>query len=95
MPPGAGRGGRGGPGAGARRGGKRRYLFRRRKFCKFCDEKVKYIDFKDVRTLQSFIPERGKIMPRRTSGTCASHQRDLKRAIKRARNIALLPFTTD
>ncbi len=97
MPPGAGRGGRGGGGggAGARRGGKRRYLFRRRKFCKFCDEKVKYIDFKDVRTLQSFIPERGKILPRRTSGTCASHQRDLKRAIKRARNIALLPFTTD
>ncbi len=95
MPPGAGRGGRGGSGGGARRGGKRRYLFRRRKFCKFCDEKVKYIDFKDVRTLQSFIPERGKILPRRTSGTCASHQRDLKRAIKRARNIALLPFTTD
>ncbi len=95
MPPGAGRGGRAGAGAGARRGGKRRYLFRRRKFCKFCDEKVKYIDFKDVRTLQSFIPERGKILPRRTSGTCASHQRDLKRAIKRARNIALLPFTTD
>jgi small subunit ribosomal protein S18 len=56
---------------------------------------VKYIDFKDVRTLQSFIPERGKILPRRTSGTCASHQRDLMRAIKRARNIALLPFTTD
>ncbi|TDI33345.1 MAG: 30S ribosomal protein S18 [Acidobacteria bacterium] len=95
MPPGAGRGGRGGGGAVARRGGKRRYLFRRRKFCKFCDEKVKYIDFKDVRTLQSFIPERGKILPRRTSGTCASHQRDLKRAIKRARNIALLPFTTE
>ena len=96
MPPGASRGGRGGAGAGpARRGGKRRYLFRRRKFCKFCDEKVKYIDFKDVRTLQSFIPERGKILPRRTSGTCASHQRDLMRAIKRARNIALLPFTTD
>ena len=96
MPPGASRGGRGAAGAGAaRRGGKRRYLFRRRKFCKFCDEKVKYIDFKDVRTLQSFIPERGKILPRRTSGTCASHQRDLKRAIKRARNIALLPFTTD
>ena len=95
MPPGVGRGARGGAGAGPRRGGKRRYLFRRRKFCKFCDEKVKYIDFKDIRTLQSFIPERGKILPRRTSGTCASHQRDLKRAIKRARNIALLPFTTD
>ncbi len=95
MPPGAGRGTRGGAGGGARRGSKRRYLFRRRKFCKFCDEKVKYIDFKDIRTLQSFIPERGKILPRRTSGTCASHQRDLKCAIKRARNIALLPFTTD
>ena len=93
MPAGGG-GGRGGGGARGR-GGKRRYLFRRRKFCKFCDEKTKYIDFKDVRTLQSYIPERGKILPRRTSGTCAAHQRELMRAIKRARNIALLPFITD
>jgi small subunit ribosomal protein S18 len=95
MPAGGGRGGGRAGGRGPARGGKRRYLFRRRKFCKFCDEKVRYIDFKDVRTLQSYTPERGKILPRRTSGTCATHQRDLMRAIKRARNIALLPFTTD
>ncbi|MGD8377000.1 MAG: 30S ribosomal protein S18 [Acidobacteriota bacterium] len=87
----AGRGGSGGGG----RGGRRRFLFRRRKFCKFCEEKINYIDFKDVRVLQGYVPERGKILPRRTSGTCSAHQRELKRAIKRARNIALLPFTTD
>jgi len=82
--------------AGARTGGARRkFLFRRRKFCKFCEEKVSYIDFKDVRLLQSYIPERGKILPRRTSGTCAAHQRQVMQAIKRARNIALLPYTTD
>ena len=93
---GRGRGGRGGGRSGpGGRGGKRRYLFRRRKFCKFCDEKIRYIDFKEVRILQAYIPERGKILPRRTSGTCASHQRELMRAIKRARNIALLPYTTD
>ncbi len=94
----AGRGGRGrggGRAGGASRGGRKRFLFRRRKFCKFCEEKVKYIDFKDVRVLQGYVPERGKILPRRTSGTCSAHQRQLKRAIKRARNIALLPFTTD
>ena len=95
-----GRGGGRGGGRGAARGrprggGRKRFLFRRRKFCKFCEEKVSYIDFKDVRLLQGFVPERGKILPRRTSGTCASHQRQLKTAIKRARNIALLPFTTD
>ena len=83
-------------GAGARRGGgRRKFLFRRRKFCKFCEDKVNYIDFKDVRLLQSYIPERGKILPRRTSGTCATHQRQVMQAIKRARNIALLPYTTD
>ena len=95
---GGGGGGRGGGrsgGRGAPRGGRRKFLFRRRKFCKFCEEKVKYIDFKDVRVLTGFVPERGKILPRRTSGTCSAHQRQLKRAIKRARNIALLPFTTD
>jgi small subunit ribosomal protein S18 len=98
---GAGRGGRGrgrGAKAGGRDaagGGRRRFLFRRRKYCKFCEEKVNYIDFKDVRLLQGYIPERAKILPRRTSGTCASHQRQLKQAIKRARNIALLPFTTE
>jgi len=57
--------------------------------------KFEYIDYKDVRLLQGFIPERGKILPRRISGTCSMHQRGLMHAIKRARNIALLPFTAD
>ncbi len=74
---------------------KRKFLFKRRKFCKICEEKIPYIDYKDIRLLQSFIPERGKILPRRISGACAKHQREIMRAIKRARNIALLPFTTD
>jgi small subunit ribosomal protein S18 len=87
-----GRGGRGGPRA---RGGRRRFLFRRRKYCKFCEDKIDYIDYKDPRLLQNYTPERGKILPRRISGTCANHQRQLMRAIKRARNIAFLPFTTD
>ena len=77
------------------RGGKKRYLFRRRKYCKFCEDKIEFIDFKDQRLLQNYTPERGKILPRRISGACAHHQRQLMRAIKRARNIALLPFTTD
>ncbi len=79
--------------SGARRGGKRFY-YRRRKVCKFCAEKIDYIDWKDERLLSSFIPERAKILPRRISGTCAPHQRKLKTAIQRARNIALLPFAT-
>jgi len=66
--------------------------FRRRKFCRFCADKVEFIDYKDVRTLKSFITERGKIFPSRMTGTCAKHQRELSRAIKRARNIALLSF---
>ena len=74
------------------RGGRR---MRRRRICRFCIEKVDIIDFKDARFLQNFIPERGKILPRRISGNCASHQRMLAEAIKRARNIALLPYTTD
>ena len=75
--------------------GGRRTFFRRRRVCKFCVEKIEYIDFKDVKTLQQFIPERGKILPRRISGTCALHQRKLQNAIKRARIAALLPFTAD
>ena len=63
----------------------------RRKICRFCIEKVDFIDFKDVKILQSYIPERGKILPRRISGSCATHQRMLAEAIKRARNIALCP----
>jgi small subunit ribosomal protein S18 len=78
---------------GRRRG--RRFLFRRRKYCKFCEAKVTGIDYKDVRTLQNYIPERAKILPRRVSGTCAKHQRQLKVAIQRARNLALIPYTTD
>jgi len=79
--------------AGAHRGGKRFY-YRRRKVCKFCAEKIDYIDWKDERLLSAFIPERAKILPRRISGTCAPHQRKLKTAIQRARNIALLPFAS-
>ena len=67
---------------------------RRRRSCRLCAEKIDYVDFKDVKLLQSFVPERGKIMPRRISGSCALHQRKLNEALKRARNIALLPYTT-
>lgn len=85
----------GGPKGPGRAGGRRRFLFRRRKYCKFCEDKAKWIDYKDLRTLQNYIPERAKILPRRISGTCAKHQRQLMQAVKRARNIALLPFTSD
>ena len=67
----------------------------RRKICRFCIEKVDLIDYKDVKFLQSYVPERGKILPRRISGVCAAHQRMLAEAIKRARNIALLPYAAD
>ena len=67
----------------------------KRKVCQFCVDKVDHIDYKDVSKLRKFITERGKILPRRISGTCAKHQRTLTDAIKRARNIALLPFTQD
>lgn len=77
------------------RGGERRRFIRARKSCKFCADKVDYIDYKDGRLLGSYIPERGKILPRRISGTCAPHQRMVAAAIKRARNAAILPFTTD
>jgi small subunit ribosomal protein S18 len=90
--PGGGSGGQGGPGA---QGGKKKFFYRRKRVCKFCVEKLEYIDYKDVKTLQQFIPERGKILPRRISGTCALHQRKLQNAIKRARIAALLPFATD
>jgi small subunit ribosomal protein S18 len=72
----------------------KRFYYRRRKVCKFCAEKIDYIDWKDVKLLSAFVPERAKILPRRISGTCAPHQRKLKVAIKRARNIALLPYST-
>ncbi|MCX7766755.1 MAG: 30S ribosomal protein S18 [Candidatus Sumerlaeia bacterium] len=66
--------------------------FQRRKVCYFCQEKIETIDYKNVKQLRRFVTERGKIIPRRVSGTCSSHQRQLSQAIKRARNIALLPF---
>lgn len=67
----------------------------KKKVCSFCVDKVESIDYKDVSKLRKFISERGKILPRRISGNCAKHQRQLTVAIKRARNIALLPFTTE
>jgi small subunit ribosomal protein S18 len=78
---------------GERPGGRRRPMGRR-KVCRFCADKTLAVDYKDVRTLQSFITEGGKIVPSRTSGNCAKHQRQLSVAIKRARVIALLPFST-
>ncbi len=77
----------GGPGgAGGRK------FFRRKKVCKFCVEKIDNISYRDVRLLQQFIAERGKITPRRLTGVCTTHQRQLSQAIKQSRNIALLPF---
>ena len=94
---GGGAGGRGGAGAGAgaKDAGGKRYFFRRRKVCKFCADKIDYVDYKDVKLISQFVPERGKILPRRMFGTCAEHQRKLTEAIKRARHIALLPYAAD
>ena len=69
--------------------------FRKKKVCRFCVERVDFIDYKKVEMLQPFVQDRGKIMPRRMTGTCSKHQRWLGVAIKRARNIALLPFATE
>ena len=68
---------------------------KRKKVCIFCADKVEFIDYKDTVKLRKFISERGKILPRRMSGTCAKHQRQLSVAIKRARTVALMPYTTD
>lgn len=76
---------RGGP------GGRRRFVARR-KVCAFCADRIRTVDYKDVKRLQRFISERGKILPRRRTGTCARHQRTLTTAIKRARHLALLHF---
>src|SRR6202795_4991542 len=84
-------GGPGGAGPGGPRRGKRQY-FRKKKVCKFCVEKMDFIDYKRADILSQFVQERGKILPRRMTGVCARHQRWLGVAIKRARNIALLPF---
>ena len=83
----------GGPGGGPRRG--KRQFFRKKKVCRFCVEKIDFIDYKRVEMLQPFLQDRGKVLPRRMTGTCSRHQRWLGVAIKRARNIALLPFATE
>ena len=85
------RGGRGGD----KKDDKKRTLFRRRKVCKFCADKIDDINYKDQKLLSSFVPERGKVLPRRISGTCAKHQRALRVAIVRARQLALLPYSAD
>ena len=103
MPFGQGRSGGGGGGrgrggdkkAGDKEKGQRRTLFRRRKVCKFCADKIDDINYKDVKLLSGFVPERGKVLPRRISGTCAKHQRGLRVAIVRARQLALLPYAAD
>ena len=68
---------------------------KRRKVCQFCADKATFIDYKDTAKLRRFLSERGKILPRRTTGTCAMHQRELTEAIKRARQVALLPYVID
>ena len=68
---------------------------KRRKVCNFCVDKIQQIDYKDTGKLRRYVSERGKILPRRTTGTCAMHQRQLTEAIKRARQVALLPYVTD
>jgi small subunit ribosomal protein S18 len=72
--------------------GGRRYFYRRKRVCRFCSEKMDYIDFKDVSLLQSYVPERGRILPRRITGTCAWHQRKLSTALKKARIAALISY---
>lgn len=68
---------------------------KRRKVCQFCVDKATHIDYKDTAKLRRYLSERSKILPRRTTGTCAMHQRQLTEAIKRARQVALLPYVTD
>ena len=73
----------------------KRRRFGRRKVCKFCVDRVSLVDYKDVRRLRNFVSERGKITPRRISGSCARHQRQLTRAVRRARTVALLAQTAE
>src|ERR1700722_14988654 len=91
---GPGGGGPGGGGPGGPKRGKRQYV-RKKKVCRFCVDRVDFIDYKKADVLMSFIQERGKILPRCMTGTCARHQRWLGVAIKRAQNIALLPFSAE
>ena len=89
-------GGRGKPAAGAAgKDGQRRPMFRRCKVCKFCADKIDDINYKDTKLLMPFVPERAKILPRRISGTCALHQRKLRTALMRARQLALIPYTAE
>ena len=74
---------------------KRRGGMRRKKVCQFCADKTDTIDYKDVEKLRKYVTERGKILPKRITGTCAIHQREVTKAIKRARIVALLPYTAD
>ena len=74
---------------------KRRGGMRRKKVCLFCADKTEAIDYKDVEKLKKYVTERGKILPKRITGTCAVHQREVTKAIKRARIVALLPYTAD
>ncbi len=76
-------------------GGRKKKFFTGKKICRFCADKINFIDYKDTKTLRNLITERGKIIPSRVSGNCAKHQRALTFAIKQARNIALLPFTIE
>jgi small subunit ribosomal protein S18 len=92
---GGGRGRAGASGQGGKEAGQRRPMFRRRKVCKFCSDRIDDINYKDVKLLISFVPERAKILPRRISGTCAKHQRKLRTAIMRARQLALIPYTSE
>lgn len=78
--------------SGAAGAGGRRKFVARRKVCGFCTDKIRTSDYKDIKRLQRYISDRGKILPRRRTGTCARHQRSLTTAIKRARHMALLPF---
>ena len=87
--------GRPGGRSSGRSSGKKKSFFRRRKVCRMCADKLDTVDYKDLRFLQQYLVERSKILPRRISGTCAKHQRIIQQAIKRARHIALLPYTSD
>jgi len=93
----SGPGGRGKDGKAGEKGARQRGggFFRRRKVCKICADKIDDINYKDVKLLSGFVPERGKVLPRRISGTCAKHQRGLRVAIVRARQLALLPYAAD
>ena len=98
KPSGGGRGragAAGAAGAAGKDGQQRRPMFRRRKVCKFGSDKIDDINYKDTKLLLPFVPERAKILPRRISGTCAMHQRKLRTAIMRARQIALIPYTAE